>query len=106
MTGQSIHHLTSSEPHKSKAKIFPYLILFLILIFAFGVIGYKYLFGGRWSRAFFDTAITVSTLELGRADEVKTISQEVFVSVLALLSGVIFLTFAAYIVTHLLKYYE
>lgn len=111
MSNASVHdddfeNTSSEKTQRIKYRIFPFLLLILILIMALGILGYKYFFGGTWLRAFFDTAITVSTLDLGRERDVVTPGQQIFVAVLALLSGIIFLTFASYITSKMIKYYE
>ena len=82
------------------------LIALLIFIFAFGMIGYRCLYEGNWLEAFYDTAITVSTLALARGSNTDHPLKLIFIAMLALMSSILFLTTAAYMVTQMIKYIQ
>lgn len=77
-----------------------YLILFIILIYLIGVIGFKSLFNKSWIDTFYDTSIVTTTLGLPK---IKTNSQKIFITVYSVVSLLLLLGISSYLIQSIIS---
>ena len=88
-----------------KAKrLLKWIVILFVVVFLFGVIGFRYLFDLNWHDAIYHAALTTSTLGV-EIDE-KTTTQKYFIAIYALMSGILFISLISAFIDHIVDIYQ
>lgn len=78
-----------------------FLILgLLLIIFLIGFIGYMFLFGMNFIDAFYNTALTVTTL--GVDPHIKTSGEKIFTGIYAIIAGGCFISLIGILIAYII----
>lgn len=89
---------------KSVGTLIVWILIVFLIVFFIGVIGFIYIFDMDLSDAFYNAAITTSTLGIEIRE--KNTKQKIFLGIYALISGVLFISLVSAFISHIVEVYH